>query len=468
MLFGMRVGLLAGLPAGLLAGAFAGLRSRYLVVALVALAPLPARAQVSTPIVPPASPPWSSLDVFEPVPFAELLSRNPDDVALPEDNPVMTREHPGYERLGIRAGPWMVLPSVTGGVSYDNNVFAAGADKRGDLSATVKASLAARSLWERHGIDIRGDVSSIGYCRYSQLNQTDVSLRARGRIDLWHDAAILTSFKAASEHESVGSLTSPLAAVEPTPYSLFSGDVTYWQRINRLAGSIGVRADHYDYGLTRAGDGSIINQDSRDGRVVVAHGRLDYALTPSLGLFTALEVNRRDLRGTPTQALASRGYRSLSGVNVEFGRLVRGEFGAGYASQRFEDATIGTIAGPAFRGMLTWSPTRLLDLHVKAEQIVTEASDTVAGGVRASAFQLGADYELRRNLILSVAGTYERDRFFGQSRTDEVRSIQTELKYVLNRYSSISLQHRYFRRDSNVPSAGYDKHVVGLNVTARY
>lgn len=435
---------------------------------IAALFPSRALAQVSMPISPPTTPPWSSLDVFEPVPFAELLSRNPDDVAAPEDHPVKTREHPGYERLGIRAGPWMITPSVAGGLSYDNNVFASSVDKRGDLAATIKASLGATSLWERHGVNIQGDVRSIDYRRYTQLDQTDASFRVRGRIDLWHDAAILTNVRIAREHESVGSLTSPTAAVEPTPYDFFSGDVTYWQRINRMAGSIGMRADYYNYGATRAGDGSIIDQDSRDGRVLVAHGRLDYALTPSLGIFTALEVNRRDLRGTPTQALASSGYRSLSGINIRLGALIHGEFGAGYASQRFQDAAIGTIAGPAFRGMLTWSPTRLLDLHVKAEQIVTEASDTVAGGVRANAFQIGADYELRRNLVLSVAGTYERDQFFGQTRSDDVRSVQTELKYRLNRYGSISLQHRYFRRDSDVPSASYDKHEVGVNVTARY
>lgn len=437
------------------------------VIVLLALTPR-ALAQVSTPITPLSSPPWSSLDVFEPVPFADLLSRNPDDIAGPEDTPVKTREYPGYEQIGIRAGPWMIKPSVTGGVSYDNNVFATGADKQGDLAATIKSSLGVQSLWERHGIDILGDVRSTHYRRFSQLDQTDASLRVRGRLDLWHDAAILTSFRVAKQHEGVGSLTSPTAAVAPTPYDLASGDVTYWQRFNRLAASIGVRTDYYNFGSTRSRDGTIINQDSRDGRISVAHGRLDYALTPALGLFSALEVNQRDLRGTPTQSLSSDGYRSLSGINVRFGHLIWGEFGAGYASQRFQDPTIGTIAGPAFRGMLTWSPTRSLDLHFKAEQIVTEAADTVAGGIKANAFQLGADYELRRNLILSVAGTYERDQFFGQLRNDEVRSIQTELKYVINRYSTISLQHRYFRRDSNVPSASYDKHEVGVNVTARY
>lgn len=427
-----------------------------------------AYGQVVEPINPPSAPPWSSLDVFNPVPFAEQLSRDPAETAEPEDNPVKTREQPGYEPVGVRAGAWMFNPSLTAGVSYDNNVFASGSDKRGDFAGTIKASLGAASLWERHGIDIQGDVRSTNYRQFSQLNQTDASLRARGRIDLWHDAAILTNFRVAALHEGVGSLTSPTNAAEPTPYSEVSGDVTYWQRINRLAASFGVRSDYYNYGSTRAQDGSIINQDSRDGRVSAAHARFDYAISPALGVFSALEVNKRDLRGTPTQSLSSSGYRSLSGFNVKLSHLISAEIGAGYASQRFDDPTIGTIQGPAYRGLINWSVTRLLDLHFKAEQIVTEASDTVAGGVRADAFQIGADYEIRRNLIFSVAGTYERDRFFGQTRNDKVQSTLAELKYVLNRYSSISIQHQYFRRDSSVPTSSYDKHVVGVNVTARY
>jgi hypothetical protein len=445
------------------------LRAPALCAAAVIVAlPASVYAQVVTPITPWPAPPWSSLDVFNPVPYANLLSRDPAEIAAPEDNPVKTRKQPGYESVGIRAGPWMFNPSLTGGVSYDSNVFASDSDKRGDLAATIKPSLGVASLWERHGLDIQGDVRSTNYRKFSQLNQTDASLRARGRIDLWHDAAILTNFRVAALHEGVGSLTSPTGAAEPTPYSLASGDVTYWQRINRLAGSIGVRADHYNYGSTRARDGSIINQDSRDGRIAAAHARFDYAISPAVGLFSAIEINKRDLRGTATQALSSDGYRSLSGFNVQLGHLVTGEFGAGYSSQRFDDPTIGTIQGPAYRAAVTWGVTRLLDLHFKAEQIVTEASDTVAGGVRASALQIGADYELRRNLILSVAGTYERDKFFGQFRNDKVYSTLAELKYVVNRYSTISLQHQYFRRDSDAPSASYDKHEVGVNVTARY
>ena len=411
--------------------------------------------------------PWNSLDVFEPVPFSQLWARS-GEALEPEDTPVKTRQQPGYESPGLRAGPWMFHPSLSGGVRYDNNVFASGSDKRGDLSATVKPSLEVNSLWERHGIDVQGSVASTSYRNYTQLDQTDANLRLRGRIDLWHDAAILTSFRTALLHEGVGSLTSPTNAAEPTPYTLNSAHVAYWQQSGRWAGSVGLCLVFFFFGLSRANNGSIINQDSRDGHIEPLHGRADSAMSGGLGLFTAVEANRRSLRGTPTQSLDSDGYRALAGINLQLGHLVTGELSAGYASQRFDDPSIGTIKGPTYRALVNWSVTRLLDVHVKAEQIVTQAAETVAGGIRADAIQVGADYELRRNMIISVGATYERDKFFGLPRNDDVFSTLTELTYKLNRYSTISLQHQYFRRESDALSASYDKHEVGLNVTTRY
>ncbi len=148
--------------------------------------------------------------------------------------------------------------------------------------------------------------------------------------------------------------------------------------------------------------------------------------------------------------------------------LVTGEIGAGYARQDFSDPAIGVIEGPAYRAQPTWRPTKLLDVHFRAEQIVTETSATSSTGVQANAFQLGADYELRRNVILSLAGTYETDRFFGQPRKDTVITSDARVKYLVNRFGSVSVFHRYSDRNSDNPAFSYDKHQVGLNVTAQF
>jgi hypothetical protein len=110
----------------------------------------------------------------------------------------------------------------------------------------------------------------------------------------------------------------------------------------------------------------------------------------------------------------------------------------------------------------------MIDIRAAATQMVGQATDTDAASVRATAFQLGVDYELRRNVVIAVSGAYETDNFLNQIRTDRVFSTSTELKYLANRYGFISLRHIYSRRDSSLPSASYDKHQVGINVTAQF
>ncbi|MGL4262024.1 MAG: outer membrane beta-barrel protein, partial [Afipia sp.] len=373
-----------------------------------------------------------------------------------------------YEPVGIRAGSWMLSPKLMSGAFYDSNVFSSNTSKRADIAAVIEPSLRAHTLWERHGIDLSLNAQSTIYNENSSLNQTNARLKGNGWFDIAHDLAILANFQIAHLNEGVGTLSSPANAISPTPYDLFSGDLTVRKEFNRLTTSIGMRVDSYDYGQTRAQDGSIINQDGRDGQIYSLHSRMDYAFSPVLGWFAGVEGNQRNIRGTPAQPLDSQGYRALTGFTVGFTNLLSGEFGAGYAQQRFDAASIGTIEGPSYRAMLTWRPTRLLDVHFKAEQIVTETSDTSSTGVLANAFQLGVDYELQRNVIISLAGGYENDRFFGQSRKDKVMTSDARIKYLMNRYGSISVFHRYTDRNSDIPAFSFDKHQVGINVTAQF
>lgn len=414
------------------------------------------------------SSPWSAQRVFERTTLPQLDDPETVDRPEPEDTPVKTRQHPGYEPVGIRSGSWMLNPALTAGTLYDSNIFSSSTQPRGDIAAVVEPTLRARTLWERHGLDLKIGAQSTHYNSNPGLNQTNYGLRGSGWIDVTRDLAVLTSFQASHLNEGVGTLSSPVNAAQPTPYDLLSGDVTVRKQFNRWAASMGVGVDSYNFGATRTLDGTVIRQDSRDGQIYSVHGRTEYALSPNVGWFASAEYNQRELRGTATQSLDSRGYRALTGLNIALTRLITGEFGVGYVQQRFQDQTIGTIDGPAYRAVLTWRPTRLIDVNFKAEQIVTQTSDTSATGVMANAFQLGVDYELLRNVVISVAGGYENDKFHGQLRTDKVSTVDSRIKYLPNRFGTISLFHRYTQRDSNVPGFSFDKHLVGFNATAQF
>jgi hypothetical protein len=38
----------------------------------------------------------------------------------------------------------------------------------------------------------------------------------------------------------------------------------------------------------------------------------------------------------------------------------------------------------------------------------------------------------------------------------------------MNRFGAVSLFHRYTQRNSNIPTFSFDKHQVGINVTAQF
>jgi hypothetical protein len=428
----------------------------------------PANAQAIPSTNEEVAPPWNAQRIFEPSSMPNLPDPDSREEVPPEDTPVKNRQQPGYEPVGIRAGSWMFSPALISGGFYDSNVFASNTVKRSDLAAVFEPSLRARTLWEQHGIDLKLDAQSTVYSRNSGLDQTNARLKGNAWFDIAHDLAVLTNFQIAHLNEGVGTLSSPANAVQPTPYNLLSGDVSLRKQFNRLTTSIGLRTDSYEFGTTRAQDGTIINQSSRNGQIYSVHGRADYAFSSMLGWFTAVEGNERDIRGTPGHSLDSEGYRALSGFTVEMTNLISAEFGAGYVQQRFVDPTIGTVEGPTYRARLTWRPTRLLDVHFNAEQLVTQTADTSSVGVLANAVQLGADYELRRNVIVSLAGGYESDRFFGQLRKDHVLTSEASIKYLLNRFGAISVFHRYTSRNSDIPAFSYDKHQVGINVTAQF
>jgi hypothetical protein len=421
---------------------------------------------VDQPLVTP--PPWNALKPFEPATLPLLSDPDTRDPIAPEDMPVKNRPWPDYAARGIRNGPWMYYPTATLGTFYDSNVFSSPTNRQDDFATRFSAGLRAKSLWERHSLDLKLLTDSKFYRDHPGLNQTDVAFDGTGRLDIDHSTQLLGRAQAAYLHDEVGSLTSPAGAIEPTPYSFFSSDLTLRKEFGRFTASAGARVDSYDYGSVRAANGSTINQDARDGQIYTAHGRIDYAFSEKMALFASVEDNKRDLRGSPTGSLDSSGYRTLAGVDIELTHLIKGEFAAGYLHQSFASPAIGDISGPAYRVFLTWSPTRRLDIHFNAEQIVTTTADTSVTGVLANSFQLGADYEIRPDLVLSPLFIYEKDDFKGLPRNDDVYAAELRLKHPFNNWASASVYYRYLHRDSNIPANSYEKHIIGINASVQF
>jgi hypothetical protein len=250
------------------------------------------------------APPWNVQRPFSSSILPQLTDPASRDPVAPEDTPVRTRVNPEYQPREIRFGDWMFSPAAAAGFRYDSNVFSTPSNPQSDIAAHFDGSLHAHTLWERHGIDIRLLADNLTYRRNPGLNQTDASLLATGHYDIDHATQLLGAFTAAFLHDEVGSLTSPAGAVEPTPYSQLSGNLALRKQFGRATAALGASVNSYNFGSTRAQNGSIINQDSKDGQIYVGYGRFEYAFSDKSAFFTSVEGNMRDLRGTPTQSLS--------------------------------------------------------------------------------------------------------------------------------------------------------------------
>jgi uncharacterized protein (PEP-CTERM system associated) len=85
-------------------------------------------------------------------------------------------------------------------------------------------------------------------------------------------------------------------------------------------------------------------------------------------------------------------------------------------------------------------------------------------------FTAGAqlDYEILRNLILSLEGAYKNEDFSGIARTDDVIKLSAKLDYLLSRSINFGLAYNYIDRSSSDPIFDFEKHVVTFNVTAQH
>jgi uncharacterized protein (PEP-CTERM system associated) len=115
-----------------------------------------------------------------------------------------------------------------------------------------------------------------------------------------------------------------------------------------------------------------------------------------------------------------------------------------------------------------WLMTPLMTVSLFAERSVAEmAAPDQQGRLD---FSAGAqlDYEILRNLILSLESVYKNEEFTGTSRTDDIVKLSAKLDYLLSRSFNFGLKYNYIDRSSENPIYDFDKHVVTVNVTAQH
>ena len=382
----------------------------------------------------------------------------------PDPNvPVTGRARPDFDPLGIRAGGFLIFPSVAVDGAYNDNIFATEDDEESDVIFTFAPRIDVRSNFPRHSLNLSLQ-SDIGrYVDNTDENFVDYGSTLSGRLDVTRRTRLVGGALYQHGHESRDDPEDPGVDVqeEPVEFDDYGGNVGIEQDFNRFNVSLLGDVLRRDYDESAEAD--------RDRTLFGGRLRTGYFISPRINAFVQGGVHRevRDTsEGTdPPIKRDNNVYDARVGTAIDITGLLFGEVSVGYQLQEFDESDLDSEQGLAYGAGLTWNPTQLTSLRLDAGGGF-EPSD-----VGASNFQnrvaLRVDHELLRNVLIGGQVAYRRDDFQDTGRVDNRFDVGPDITYLLNRYLSVGAGYTYTTRASDDSDREFTRNLIALRLTAQ-
>lgn len=343
------------------------------------------------------------------VPTAAQTERNyyPHDRTLS----VTERPHPELEPLGLPVGSFLVFPRITGGITYDDNIYALENNKISDWIGTIGADVTMKSTWSRNAASFHAGLDRNQYFRAGNQSTTDYDFGADGRLDVG-DGNVALSAAAARFTQSRSDVDAPNSAVRPIRYNRSLASASAEQEFGRLrvAGSFDWR--RYRFDDAHSASGLVLDQSFRNRDITSEDLRFDYALSPRFAVYVDGAANQRNYEIVPLDGTSrnSHGYTIEAGADFDITNLVRGHVQLGYLSQHGRSG-IWNASGFSGRGKVEWFATPLITVTLSAEHTIEDSAELDTPAYLSTSTEARLDYELLRSLVITARGGLEWDRF---------------------------------------------------------
>ena len=383
---------------------------------------------------------------------------------------VLDRPHPEYDAQGMRAGTFLVYPRFQGGVNRNSNVYATETNKTADTVYAAKPSVAIQSQWSSHSLALTADADLLRHSKLKTENTTAYQAAVSGRLDVQRDSNVSGSVALGRAFEARTSPNFTAPTRKPVQYDTRTVSVRGMKQFNRLQATGSASLASLDYRDSQTFAGATVDQDFRDSDTGTVVARLDYAVSPATAVFGEVSGTKADvdrLPGVPDRG--SSGVRGLTGVNFSLTNLITGEVSAGYLTTSFDDGVTSDVNQAAYRGNINWYVTPLVTLTGNAERQVLNSGAIGSPAYVSDSAGARADYEARRNFIISGRVNYSRDAYQNLDRDDKRLSLSLTATYLLNRNVGVTFNVQQVVQDSfgAARTIDYDYGVAGVGLVLR-
>ena len=348
------------------------------------------------------------------------------------------RIEPEFTPEPIRAGPFVVVSSISIAGGYDTNVFDRTAEA-GDAAVLVTPRLTLRADTSRHLLQ----VSAMGHVRRfastGSENSEEFDVRAQTRLDLAERQALFANASFGHQIEQRSSVGTTSAADEPVNFDLATAQVGADVELGRLWLRPAANFEQSNYSdIAIAGtdtDLSFRNSRRYGGQMAVgfnfselfaAFGELGYSQTESTDAAPGARRDAEDMT-------------FLVGVRGEVSPLVTAEFAVGYRRREYELPQFLDLDGFSYRADVQWFITPLMTLRLEASQRFLNSGNVQVAGILSNRVSVTGYFDPLRNLRLSANVAYEQNDFREVDTVAKRPSMLFQAQYQANRHLSLGV-----------------------------
>lgn len=381
---------------------------------------------------------------------------------------VSDRDRSHAEPEGIRAGNYIVLPSLEDNLVWDDNLFRSDANRVSDFRNELTPEIKLQSHLPRHVLDLSlaGKIVS----HFENTDQDYANLRGTLASALHFDHAHTLSFAALSalEHEERGELLTPLTAAEPVELLHNRASLGLTRDVGRLYGTLSGTFERWDYSDAKSLDGTLLDLDPRDTDQWVAQIKLGYRFSPGYELIGKVRGLRELNRGDDMVDRDAVGYEALAGVAFETNPLLRWRILGGYGVRDFDQSDLDTVGSALVEGQMQWLPTESITVYATLSHEIVTAHGLEDNGRTETTFLGKVEYELYHNLVLTADLEIKDADFFGVDRQDQLYAGRIGLEYFPNKLLSLSLAYEHAIRESTEDALDMTRNRVWVGAKLRY
>jgi hypothetical protein len=377
---------------------------------------------------------------------ASLIALAPFQASAQEAQSVSVRNRPRpeYDPLGLRFGGFDLNARVDIGLVHVDNLFGTQTNAQSDTAYTIAPQARLASHWSRNALYFDLGLEHDAYSKFSDQNVTTGFLDAGGRLDLGQSTQVSASAGYARRLEP---RTDPdaLDAGKPVQYDVSNESLSASHEFTFI--HVSATGGHTVYTYHNAGP---ISQSFRDYTQNEGVLKLEYPITPRIGIVGQATVDHRNYDNSP--ATSSTGQTYLVGAHINITDLVQGQIAVGQFQRDYHSGA--HVDGAAVDANLEWYVTQLTTLSFNANRDGSEQGATTADPYIESQYGAHVDHELLRNLIVAAGlGAGKRD-YRLIDRRDDFSYGEAGVDYFVNR--RIALVGRY--RHDEVNSKGVDRY----------